>query len=143
MYIDAQGQEVPNPDPASGLYIRDRHGDIVKAAIPPDCIAFQVGEALQIHSGGRLRATPHYVRAAGGPCAAGISRNTFAVFMQPDPRDAMEAPAGRSAQTFSLRLWYGASVHKSGPAASLQQSGSYNPETGYGCLKAVTARKHS
>lgn len=38
----------------------------------------QVGEALQVHSGGLLQATPHYVRAASGTAAAGISRNTFA-----------------------------------------------------------------
>ena len=36
----------------------------------------------QIQSGGLLRATPHYVRAPGS-AAAGVSRNTFAVFMQP------------------------------------------------------------
>ena len=36
----------------------------------------------QIHSGGLLRATPHHVRTPSVP-AAGVSRNTFAVFMQP------------------------------------------------------------
>lgn len=45
--------------------------------------AEQVGESMQIHSGGLLQATPHFVRAASSPAAAGISRNTFAVFMQP------------------------------------------------------------
>lgn len=54
----------------------------------------QVGEALQVHSGGLLRATPHYVRAAQGPAAAGISRNTFAVFMQPDVEEPMACPQG-------------------------------------------------
>ena len=152
--------QVPNPDPRSGLYIRDRHGRVVKANIPPDCIAFQVGccggsgtpqgmryplapvcvrgvqyvlppgapnkrrrrgashapglilrcapcgapllepfpsqvgEALQVHSGGLLRATPHYVRVAAGPAAAGVTRNTFAVFMQPDVDEPMEPPPG-------------------------------------------------
>lgn len=128
-------KEVPNPDALSGLYIKNRRGEVVKAPIPSDHIAYQVrlcslccgdrtthhracvfvpchlalsphlalashhsmiilatlfrdppqvGEAMQVHSGGALRATPHYVRAAKGPKAAGVARNTFAVFMQPD-----------------------------------------------------------
>jgi isopenicillin N synthase-like dioxygenase len=43
----------------------------------------QVGESMQIHSGGLLRATPHFVRSASSPAATNVSRNTFAVFMQP------------------------------------------------------------
>lgn len=38
--------------------------------------------SAQVQSGGLLRATPHYVKGPGGS-AAGVSRNTFAVFMQP------------------------------------------------------------
>ncbi len=38
---------------------------------------------LQVHSGGRFKATPHFVRGAAGPKASGISRNTLAVFIQP------------------------------------------------------------
>lgn len=45
---------------------------------------------MAIQSGGLLRATPHYVRAAGG--APGVSRNTFAVFMQPDTGMPLVAP---------------------------------------------------
>ena len=41
------GEEVPNPDPSSGLYIRDRSGAAAKAPIPADHIAFQMGEAMQ------------------------------------------------------------------------------------------------
>jgi hypothetical protein len=37
----------------------------------------------QILSGGLLRATPHYVKAARGQGMEGVARNTFAVFMQP------------------------------------------------------------
>lgn len=158
MYLDASGHEVPNPDPAAGLYIRDRSGHMVRAGIPADCIAFQVrntprlwahiardllrdeahtswracwlwgairglpgathwyctghvasgpprtltnapmllqvGEALQIHSGGLLQATPHFVRSARGVAAAGVSRNTFAVFMQPNVDERMDCPPG-------------------------------------------------
>lgn len=41
---------VPNPDPASGLYIVNCKGVAVKASIPEDHIAFQMGEAMQVCS---------------------------------------------------------------------------------------------
>ncbi|GFR46408.1 hypothetical protein Agub_g7990 [Astrephomene gubernaculifera] len=105
MYIDSAGNEVPCPDPTAGLYIRDRQGRVVRAVIPPDCLAFQVGEALQVHSGGLLMATPHYVRAARGPGAAGVSRNTFAVFMQPNVMESMECPPGVEAKRVAIGQW--------------------------------------
>lgn len=53
-------------------------------------------QVMAIQSGGLLRATPHCVRAAaGGP--PGISRNTFAVFMQPDLDTPLKPPAGLDA----------------------------------------------
>lgn len=36
------GREVGAPDPKAGLYIRDRSGEVVKALIPAEDIAFQV-----------------------------------------------------------------------------------------------------
>ena len=86
-----QGNEIACPDPHAGLFIRSRSGALVRAAIPPDCCAFQCGETLQIASGGLLRATPHCVRAAN---VAGVSRATMAVFMEPEPLARMAAPAG-------------------------------------------------
>ena len=91
MYFDADGREIACPDPRAGLFIRSRSGALVRAAIPPDCCAFQCGETLQIASGGLLRATPHCVRAAD---AAGVSRATMAVFMEPEPLARMSPPAG-------------------------------------------------
>ncbi|KAG2436404.1 hypothetical protein HXX76_006708 [Chlamydomonas incerta] len=105
MYLDASGHEVPNPDPAAGLYIRDRSGHMVRAGIPSECIAFQVGEALQVHSGGLLQATPHYVRSARGVAAAGVSRNTFAVFMQPNVDERMDCPAGVDPKSVKIGQW--------------------------------------
>ena len=55
----------------------------LNCTVPVVQLAFQVGESMQVHSGGLLQATPHFVRACSGPAAAGVSRNTFAVFMQP------------------------------------------------------------
>lgn len=95
MYIK-DGREVPNTDPSAGLYICNRSGEVVQAAIPPDHIAYQMGQVMAIQSGGLLRATPHYVRAAakGEP---GVSRNTFAVFMQPETAMPLEAPKAAEA----------------------------------------------
>lgn len=47
MYFQ-NGEEVESPDSAAGLYIRDRSGHAVKANIPSDHIAFQMGEAMQV-----------------------------------------------------------------------------------------------
>jgi isopenicillin N synthase-like dioxygenase len=94
MFINSVGKEVPNPDPAAGLYIRSRNGALVRAVIPPDHLAFQIGETAQIHSGGVLQATPHCVRAAQGPKAIGISRESYAVFMEPMWSEPMDIPPG-------------------------------------------------
>jgi isopenicillin N synthase-like dioxygenase len=89
MFINSSGAEVSNPDPKAGLYIKSRTGQVVKAVIPPDCLAFQIGETQQIHSGGLLQATPHAVQAAE---IDGISRETFAVFMEPEIHEPMSMP---------------------------------------------------
>ena len=62
-----QWEEVGLPDPAAGLYIRARDGTEVKAVLPKDCVGFQVGETWQVHSGGKLRATPHAVSQSRAP----------------------------------------------------------------------------
>ena len=75
---------VKAPSPTSGLYIRTRGGTLTKVSIPEDCLAFQTGEALELATAGRLRATPHCVRVGGAADADKISRETFALFMQPN-----------------------------------------------------------
>lgn len=70
-----------NPDSNAGLYIRNRHNEIVKVKIPKDCIAFQTGSALQELSKGNFKAVPHYVKGTNLP---NIARNTLVVFCQPD-----------------------------------------------------------
>ncbi|KAK9785183.1 hypothetical protein WJX73_001207 [Symbiochloris irregularis] len=96
------GQEVRNPDSSSGLHILDRSGYPHRVAIPPDGLAFQMGEASQVHSGGLLQATPHYVQAAD---AVGVSRNTFAVFMQPRWDEPMAMPEGADAASVGIGQW--------------------------------------
>uniref|UniRef100_A0A0W0FAK2 Clavaminate synthase-like protein n=1 Tax=Moniliophthora roreri TaxID=221103 RepID=A0A0W0FAK2_MONRR len=80
---------IPSPSPQSGLYIRTRGGELTKVAIPADCLAFQTGEALEIATGGKLRATPHCVRVGPSENLERISRETFAFFMQPDTDQAL------------------------------------------------------
>ncbi|KAL3162235.1 hypothetical protein ABBQ32_009935 [Trebouxia sp. C0010 RCD-2024] len=88
---------VPSPDPQAGLYIRARQGgEVTQVCIPSDHIAFQMGEAMQVMSGGLLRATPHCVRAPRRDMSGGVSRNTLAVFMQPRWDHILETPEGCS-----------------------------------------------
>jgi isopenicillin N synthase-like dioxygenase len=90
---------VPNPDPDAGLYIRGRDGSLIKAVVPPgarDVLLFQIGETAQVHTGGVLQATPHAVRGARGRAAEGVSRETFAVFMEPEFDGDMSLPEGRT-----------------------------------------------
>lgn len=94
LYLDSNGCIVDCPDEKSGLYIKSRSGALVHAKIPENAIAFQVGETAQIHTGGLLQATPHAVRG----CSNGgdISRETFAIFMEPEYHSKMDLPAGRT-----------------------------------------------
>ncbi|EPQ61095.1 Clavaminate synthase-like protein [Gloeophyllum trabeum ATCC 11539] len=80
---------VPPPSPTSGLYIRTRGQTLTKVSIPADALAFQTGEALELATAGRLRATPHCVRVGSG--GAHVSRETLAVFMQPDVHQPLGA----------------------------------------------------
>jgi len=60
--------------------------------IPANHLAFQIGETSQIHSGGKLIATPHAVIA---PNVSKISRGTLAVFMEPMWDYPMNQPEGK------------------------------------------------
>lgn len=83
--------ELPtSPDPAAGLYIRSRTGDVVKVNIPKDCLAFQTGEALQLITRGKFRAVPHFVKGATETGGRKVARNTLAVFTQPNLGEEVE-----------------------------------------------------
>ena len=73
--------EAPCPDAIMGLHVRTCGGDVVRVSAKPHQLLFQAGQCLQALSGGRLKATEHYVR--GPSRAAPVSRETFAVFCQP------------------------------------------------------------
>jgi isopenicillin N synthase-like dioxygenase len=82
VFLDSSGNAaepriVSSPSPASGLYIRTRGGELAQVKIPADCLAFQTGEALEVATGGKLRATPHAVRVGAAPGMETVSRETF------------------------------------------------------------------
>uniref|UniRef100_A0A7S2QT45 Non-haem dioxygenase N-terminal domain-containing protein n=1 Tax=Norrisiella sphaerica TaxID=552664 RepID=A0A7S2QT45_9EUKA len=92
------GEFIESPDPDAGLYIRSRKGKLYQITLPKDkdihvgnTLLFQIGESSQIHSGGQLQATPHAVRGARVP---NVSRESYAVFMQPSWDELMDVPKG-------------------------------------------------
>ena len=74
-------EELACPDTTMGLHVRTRAGAVVRVAAPRHQLLFQAGQSLQVLSGGRFRATEHFVAAPATPLA--VSRSTFAVFCQP------------------------------------------------------------
>lgn len=102
MYLDEDGFCVDCPDPSAGLYIKSRSGRLVRAAIPTDAIAFQVGETAQVHTGGVLQATPHAVRGCQIGKGDGVTREAFAVFMEPEYHGDMRIPEGKTMEDTQL-----------------------------------------
>jgi isopenicillin N synthase-like dioxygenase len=84
--------EIESPDPAAGLYIQSRTGQTVQVRISRDCLAFQTGETLERITQGRFRAVPHFVQGVRGN--AGVARNTFVVFTQPDLDEIIDTAQG-------------------------------------------------
>lgn len=93
MFLREEGDKEPipvhSPSPTSGLYIRTRGGELIKVSIPVDCLAFQTGECLELVTEKRLMATPHCVHIGRGQ--ERVSRETFALFMQPNADQTISA----------------------------------------------------
>ncbi|EGR33191.1 hypothetical protein IMG5_206851, partial [Ichthyophthirius multifiliis] len=97
IYTDSQGNIVEDfSDPEGGLYAKNRFTEIQRIQIPADCLAFQIGETAQIITGGFLEATPHCVVRGSKSINSGVSRNSFAMFMQPGPDYVLNVPDGVS-----------------------------------------------
>jgi isopenicillin N synthase-like dioxygenase len=83
-FQDPTGRVARAPDDGSGLYLRTRptaeHPDglQVRGTAPPGCIVAQVGQQLEILTGGTFLATPHVITA---PHTAGWSRLSAAHFV--------------------------------------------------------------
>lgn len=87
-FLDPDGQRCPPPDAGSGLYLRTRAtaehpaGQMVRGAVPAGCIVAQVGQQLEILTGGTFLATPHVITA---PKTPGYSRLSCAHFVHAHP----------------------------------------------------------
>jgi len=83
-FLDQQRNRCERPDDKSGLFLRTRGtegrpgGELVQGTAPPGCIVAQVGQQLEILTGGRLLATPHVITA---PKTPGFSRTSMAHFV--------------------------------------------------------------
>ena len=77
VYLDQEYNEIKEPKNC-GLCIKDKHGNVHHCVIPENALLCQVGEILQILSGGYLQATPHCVKSIK---LKGITRETFPVFI--------------------------------------------------------------
>jgi isopenicillin N synthase-like dioxygenase len=82
-FYDPAGRPSPRPDDKSGLWLRTRatpeapRGELVQGRPPEGCIVAQVGQMLEILTGGAFLATPHVVTAPGTPGYARMSSAHF------------------------------------------------------------------
>lgn len=94
IFVDHEtGERIPNPEPeTAGLWIADREGVETKIFIPGDAMGIQIGECLQVLSGGLLVATPHMVR--GCKVTPNVARISLPCFVDTPPTFPMCAPSG-------------------------------------------------
>jgi isopenicillin N synthase-like dioxygenase len=81
LYTDTQGREIDWSDPAVGLHGQTKSGEVVKVVVPKDCMILQIGEAMEVLTGGVIKALPHAVVPYKGKST--ISRNSMALFIDP------------------------------------------------------------
>jgi isopenicillin N synthase-like dioxygenase len=83
-FINPDGDYDAKPDEDAGLYLRTRpteehpNGRKVQGATPDDCIVAQVGQQLEVLTGGEFLATPHVIEA---PDVTDWSRVSMAHFV--------------------------------------------------------------
>lgn len=83
-FLDPDGARCGRPDDQSGLHLRTRptpehpRGQMVRGAAPEGCLVVQVGQQLEILTGGTFLATPHVIRA---PLTPGYTRVALAHFV--------------------------------------------------------------
>ncbi len=106
-FRDPQGRRCPAPDTESGLYLRTRPttdapaGHRVRGSAPPGCLVAQVGQQLEILTGGTFLATPHVVTA---PRTAGYERYSCAHFVHLHPHQVL-SPIARFVTPEVLRAY--------------------------------------
>jgi isopenicillin N synthase-like dioxygenase len=83
-FFDPSGAPCARPDTRGGLYLRTRpsaahpRGEMIQGTAPPGQIVSQVGQQLEILTGGVFLATPHVIKA---PTRPGYSRTSMAHFV--------------------------------------------------------------
>jgi isopenicillin N synthase-like dioxygenase len=100
MYVDhTTGEAIPCPDPNAGLYVATpptttdtEEYQIHRVDIPFDCMAVQVGECVQLVTGGALVATPHCVRGASN--VPNVARISLPCFIDTPPTFPIYIPKG-------------------------------------------------
>lgn len=107
LYVDDEtGNPLPasEVDPEAGLYVADRSGESIHVSIPQDCMAVQIGECLQILTGGVVVATPHCVRGprpgwkGPGSSSARVARISHPCFIDSKPTFPLRMPEGCTRQ---------------------------------------------
>jgi isopenicillin N synthase-like dioxygenase len=82
-FLDQNREFCEAPDDDSGLYLRTRpneehpRGIKLKGSTPEGCIVAQVGQQLEILTGGEFVATPHVIEAPGTPDYSRVSMAHF------------------------------------------------------------------
>ena len=95
------GEYIPNAeinDPKGGLFIRGK-----RIVVPEDILLFQVGEALQLLTNGKITATLHEVKKVSG----GLERYTFALFTNPEDSLIMSSTDNSYSDRFKSGMSYG------------------------------------
>jgi len=91
-FLSPEGSMCPRPDDVCGLYLRTRpsdefpHGQMVQGRAPKGCIVAQVGQQLEILTGGTFLATPHVIKAPAQPA---YSRVAMAHFVHAHPHQQL------------------------------------------------------
>jgi isopenicillin N synthase-like dioxygenase len=106
-FLDPEGKPCARPDDASGLFIRTRssaehpRGMKVRGLAPEGCIIAQVGQQLEILTGGAVLATPHVITA---PKTPGYTRVSGAHFLHLHPHQLL-FPFERFRTTDTIRAY--------------------------------------
>lgn len=91
-FLDPEGERTGKPDPDAGLYLRTRpteehpNGRKIQGSAPEGCIIAQVGQQLEVMTGGEFLATPHVIEA---PNVTDYSRVSMAHFVHAHGRETI------------------------------------------------------
>ena len=88
VYLDNDYHVVREPE-GTGLIIRNKKEELIQVGLPKNSVLCQIGETLQILSGGYFRATPHAVSGKG---MLNVTRETYPLFIDCNPMQSIKIP---------------------------------------------------